>query len=56
MPVLYGVMTLYTFIIIPFAYFYFEEYDEGRTTKQVRSKATPTCRCCVPLPHPCSPR
>jgi hypothetical protein len=33
--VLYGVMTLFVFVAIPYAYFYFEEYEEGRSTKQV---------------------
>ena len=33
--VYYGVMSLFVFIVIPFAYFYFEEYEEGRTNRQV---------------------
>ena len=30
----YSLIALFVFVMIPFAYFYFEEYDEGVTTKQ----------------------
>jgi len=35
---LYTIMSVFTFIVIPFAYFYFEEYEDGRSAKQVRRR------------------
>jgi LMBR1 domain-containing protein 1 len=32
---LFGLMSLFSFVLIPFAYFYFEEWDEGVTVREV---------------------
>ena len=33
MIVCYGMITLFSFFLIPFAYFYYEEYDEDESVK-----------------------
>ena len=48
---LYTIMSVFTFIVIPFAYFYFEEYEDGRTTKQVRRRGPYVARWTDAGPH-----